>query len=303
MLRRITRSAVILTIVAGCHRIPATSPPATSLLYLPEPLLDDAGLISIDTASLRPSIVSAGNGNPLVTNFQNGRYHGETIRAISEDSTVRANTARQIVLQSGAGGPLILDFQGVAPDQLRSFTELLRDISALAHARSRNPVALVVPAHDTLSFPSGIMSRVVDVVIVRAYGEHRPGTLPGAPTTDEFIMRALGERTVVLGPGRVIAALPLFGYRWDKNGNARVITYAQASGDLNSEASAFRRDPATQYLIAHGRDGWSAWVPDGRTIEYLISIARRSGVSAIALAGVKGAAPDIADRAAQAIRR
>lgn len=303
MLRRTIRSAIILTVVAGCHRIPATTPPATSLFYLPEPILNDSGLIAIDTMSLRPSLISAGKVNPVVTNFENGRYHSETIRAISEDSTVRANTARQIILQSGASGPLILDFQEVAPDQLRPFTELLRNIAALAHARSRSPVALVVPAHDTLSFPSDIMSRVVDVLIVRAYGDHRPGTLPGAPTTAEFIARSLGERTVVLGPSRVIAALPLFGYRWEKNGNASVITYARAATNLNAEAGAFRRDPATQYLVAQGRDGWTAWVPDGRTIEYLISIARRSGVSAIALTGINGAAPDIDDRAAQALRR
>jgi spore germination protein YaaH len=302
MLRPIALMA-ICSILAACHRIPSTAPPSTALFYLPEPALADAGLVIIDSTSLRPSLNASGAPTFLVTNYDNGHYHAATIRAISEDSAVTANAARQVVLQSGETGPLVLDFQDVAPEQLKSFTNLLRNITAFARGRGRAPVALVVPPQDTLSYPSEILGRVVDVLIVRAFGDHRPGTAPGAPATAEFITRALGPRTKVLGPSRVIAALPLFGYRWERDGTAKAVSYADVSASLNAEASAFRRDPATSFLVATGRDGWTAWVPDGRTIAYLISVVQRRGVSGVALTGLRGAAPDIAQYAAQALRR
>jgi spore germination protein YaaH len=202
-----------------------------------------------------------------------------------------------------AGTGMIVDFRDSPPSTLPVFVDQLRDITTQAHSRGKSVVALVVPPIDTVMYPTEVLSRAVDAIIVRAYGDHRPGTLPGAPTTADFITRAIGIRSRTIGPARVIAALPLFGYRWESNGSARLITYAQAAADLNSEARAFRRDPATQYLVANGRDGWTAWVPDGTTIEYLIGLVRQRGIAGIALAGRTGAAPDVAGHVDAAIRR
>ena len=202
-----------------------------------------------------------------------------------------------------AGAALIVDFRDAPQANLSAFVDQLRNIATQAHERGKSPVALVVPPIDTVAYPTETLARVVDVLIVRAYGDHRPGTGPGAPTNQDFITRAVGIRSLTLGPTRVIAALPLFGYRWEASGSARPITYAEASANLNSESRAFRRDPATQFLVATGQNGWTAWVPDGRTIEYLIGVVKGRGISGVALAGTTGAAPDIAERVAQAIRR
>ncbi len=202
-----------------------------------------------------------------------------------------------------AGSALIVDFRDAPPSDLNAFVDQLRTITEQAHSRGKSQVALVVPPIDTVMYPTEILGRVADVLIVRAYGDHRPGTLPGAPTNQDFITRAIGARSRTLGPTRVIAALPLFGYRWDANGSARPITYVEASANLNAESGAFRRDPATQFLVATGRDGWSAWVPDGRTIEYLIGIVKGRGISCVALAGTTGPAPDISAHVTAAIRR
>lgn len=303
MMRRYLILLLSIAWVAGCHRIPSNAPPSISAIYVPAPALGDSGLVAIDTASLRPVAVGMGAGPQMVTTFQNGRYHSETVRAISGDSAVIANTASLIMQRGGATPGIFLDFQDIAPEDLRSFANLLRAITAAARSLNRSPVALFVPPRDTLSYPTDILGRVVDIVIVRAYGDHRPGTSAGAPTTAEFVRRALGLRSVVIGPSRVVAELPLFGYRWERDGNARAISYAEAARNVNSEAGSFRRDPASQFLVATGRDGWTAWVPDGRTIEYLISVVRQSGVSAVALAGIRNAAPDIREHVANAVRR
>jgi hypothetical protein len=302
MLRR-TLLALAAACVAGCHGIPGSAPaPALNVLYLPEPSLGDTALITLDTATLRPSS-RRGSGLALATNFQNGRYRGETLRAISEDSTVTDGVARQLILQGGPAGPLFLDFQEVATDQLASFARLLRSITTLAKSSARGPVAIIVPPQDTVSYPTEVLARLVDMMVVRAFGEHRPGTVAGAPTTAAFITRSVATRSVVMGPARVIAALPLYGYRWDKNGTARPVTYSEASASLNSESGSFRRDPLTQYLVGSGRDGWTAWVPDGQTVAYLLSIVKPTGVAGVALMGTRGAAPDIADAVAKAVRR
>jgi hypothetical protein len=59
------------------------------------------------------------------------------------------------------------------------------------------------------------------------------------------------------------------------------------------EAGVFNRDPASQYLTASGRDGWTIWIPDARTVARMIDAARARGVNIIALTGIAGADPAI----------
>jgi hypothetical protein len=80
---------------------------------------------------------------------------------------------------------------------------------------------------------------------------------------------------------------------WNRDGSARVITFSDANAIVLRESGAFRRDPASNFLTATGRDGWTIWLPDARTIQAMIDAALQRGVSVVALAGTRGADPAI----------
>jgi hypothetical protein len=116
--------------------------------------------------------------------------------------------------------------------------------------------------------------------------------------------RQIGIRAYDVGASRLVAELPLFGYRWNRNGAMTRITYAEAQTLVRSEAGVFKRDPATGSLTASSsRNGWTVWIEDAATLERLIAVARRAGIKRFALLGPDGADPDIWIRLPAALKR
>lgn len=315
----------LVTSVA-CGRVPGQLPAPSEFWLIPAPgeiaeaesrdSFAPPGTIRIviDSLGLRPSVdyrqsIVTGSRAPatltqsvaIVTTFQNGRYHPETIRALGEIAGVAAATAgaSMSLVPAGSAAAVILDFQGATPEDLAPLMDVTRAFADSARGRSLGPVGFVVPAGDAVSYPGRVLARSVDLVVIRLYDEHRPGTPPGPLASPDWYSRNLGMRTSGIGASRIVAELPLFGYRWDRDGTARRISYSAAIALVAQEAGALRRDEASGFLTASSvRDGWEIWVSDSRTIERLVASARKVGVNRFALAGLRGADPAVLARLA-----
>jgi hypothetical protein len=254
-------------------------------------------LIALDSASLRPAIARGGGSGAAdrpatVTTYQGGRYHPETIRALANDSTVMATAATSIV-GTGRFSRLILDFQNGTPGDIRGLVDAVRAIRDADSRIGGRSLAILVPWGDTAAYPTIPLSRVANILVIRLHGEHRPGTAPGPLATPDFIARGIGMRARLVGASRLGAELPLFGYLWNRDGSARLITYADAQSRVRAESGVFTRDPVSSFLTARGRDGWTIWVPDATTVQAMALAVKRRGVAWIALAGPEGADPAI----------
>ena len=288
---RFIAMTILLGATVACGRFASTRVPAPKIWYL-------ASVIALDSASLRPVIQHTGEGVVTFTNYQGVRYHPEAVRAIAEEPSVIDTFSRSVAaIASTAGEGLLLDFQELSPSDLPRLMELVRGIGAAHRNRSRAPFGMIIPAGDTLAYPATLLARVADVVVIRLGIEHRPGTPPGPLATPEFIRRELGSRSTGLGATRLGAELPLYGYMWDRTGGVRVITYREANALALREAISFRRDPASQFLTAAGRDGWTVWIPDAQTVRAMIDAVQSRGVNTIALTGLTDADPVIAREA------
>ena len=315
----------ICALAASCRTPPRAQPAATVVWTIAapairgadqanavtDPMRSSGGLLVIDSTSLRPVLRSEPSlrANPtvsriaVVTTFEGSRYHPEAIRALFEDDQVMSRAAGAIATSVPlAGNGLFVDFQNAAPDDIRGIAALMRSIADSARAGRVAPIGVIVPAADTVGYPTRILARSADFLVVRLYGEHGPGTAPGPLASPEWIARHIGMRSREIGANRIVAEIPLFGYRWDRNGRVTPITFASAQALVLSEAGSFHRDPPSGFLTASGRDGWTVWIPDGRSIAAMIGSVRRSGVNRIALAGPAGADPDVWVRLPVAIR-
>ena len=251
----------------------------------------------LDTTSLRP-VVARGELVSLdrivrFTNFQGTRFHSETVRAISEDGQVMEGFARTLGRSIPPGAALVVDLQEMSGDDVRKLTAFVRALAASAGAIAQARTAIIVPAGDTVAYPTQVLSRVADLLIVRLWSEYRPGTRPGPPATADFVRRELGSRSTAIGASRIAAYFPLHGYIWDRADSARAITFEEASRMVIKEAGVFRRDPSSRFLTATGRDGWTIWVPDVVTVNTLVQAARARGATIIALSNFRGADPAI----------
>jgi len=280
----------------SCGRIPSTAnEPAFEVWHVASP--GEGDMLVLDTTSLRP-VVSRGELVSLdrivrFSNFQGSRFHPEPVRALSDDPQVLDGFARTLARSIPRGAALLIDMQEMSADDVARLTSFVRALSGSAKAIAQSDAALIVPAGDTVAYPTRILSRVVDLLVVRLWDEYRPGTRPGPQATPDFIRRELGSRSTAIGASRIAAYFPLYGYLWNRRDSARAITFEEANRMVIREAGAFRRDPASQFLTATGRDGWTVWVPDLTTINFLIQAARGRGARIIALSDFRGADPGI----------
>ena len=299
MARRATLAWLLILTALACGRTSPRRAPEPRLWYVASPSKSSSnalapGFVFLDSASLRPVAAGALTGVSLFTSFHGTRYHPEAIRAVAEDSSVLAafGAAFGRTNRPGARG-LLIDIQDMSPDDLQRMVAFMRTVASAFRATHAGPVGVIVPAGDTAAYPTSVLGRTADLIVVRLTDEHRPGTRPGPLVTPEFIRRALGSRATTVGASRLGAEFPLYGYIWNRDGSARSISFRDANAMVNRESGAFRRDPASSFLTASGRDGWTIWIPDARTIRTLIDAALERGVSIVALAGSHGADPAI----------
>lgn len=252
-----------------------------------------SGLIALDSASFEPVtpyvdlLMRRNPGNhlrmALLTSYYGTRFHAETIRALASDSTALARSAGEAATMAGDAGyrGLVLDFEGLAPDDLDALlrvTGAFRD-SARAHGVSRT--GLAIPATDTAAYPGRTLLSSVDFLVVMLYDEHGENSPPGPIASPEWVTRALGIRASDIGSSRVVAAFPTYGYRWDADSAATVVSLAEAQRFAQDAHTTLIRDPSSNTLHADGAD-WSIWVSDAVLLESLVQRARQAGVTKIA---------------------
>ncbi len=238
----------------------------------------------------------------VITTHQGNRYHPETLRALANDTVVLASFARSLTL-AARDMRIILDFQSATPDDVPEMVEVARAIGRITRTEGVRSLSMIVPASDTVAYPTLVLARVADWLIIRLQGQHRPGTAPGPLVTAEFAASAIGMRARLIGASRVGVEIPMFGYVWDKNGSAAPITYVDAEALVRGESGVFTRDPPSRFLTARGRDGWTIWVPDARTIQFLREAVQRRGITSIHLAGPEGADPALLAESNRSFKR
>ena len=265
----------------------------------------DSATYSPVLALAQPDAGGASSKIAVVTTFEGNRYHPDAIRALTEDPRATGAFASRVTSAVASGGSgMFIDFQGSTPDELIANTSFLRAIGDSARARGITPIGVIVPPGDTIGYPTAVLGRTFELIVARLNGEHRNGTAPGPLVSPDWMTRQIGLRAAQIGINRIVAELPLFGYKWDRNGIATQITFAEAQTLVRSEAEVFRRDPASGSLTSSStRNGWTIWIQDATTLERLVDVARRAGVRRFALLGPEGADPDVWVRLPDALKR
>lgn len=253
-----------------------------------------SGFITLDSATFRPislftdTLASRNAGNhrymALLTAYEGNRFHPETIRVLAENSVERARTAGAVGLAAGNGGyrGLILDFEGLNPADLDGLILVAREIADSARAHGVSPVAMAIPATDTVGYPARPLLGAVDVLVVMLYDQHWLTSPPGPIAAPNWAARALGMRVGEVGPSRLIAALPVYGYQWRSDTATAVVSFTDAVHLAQDAHVPLVRDPTSATLHAE-TPRWSIWVSDATLVDTLVHGARVLGVTKFAL--------------------
>lgn len=255
-----------------------------------------SGFVALDSATFRPVTVFAdslvrsvgGSGSTrymaLITTYQGSRFHPETVRILAQNAVERGRTAGAIATLSSRAGyhGLVLDFEGLTPFDLNGLIVVSREIADSARSHGVAPVAIAIPATDTASYPARPLLAAADLLIVMLYDQHWSTSPPGAIAAPNWAEHALGMRVGEVGPSRLVAALPVYGYRWRSDSATAVVSFADAERVARESYVPLVRDPASATLHAEAA-GWSVWVSDATLVDSLVSGARALGVTRFAI--------------------
>lgn len=253
-----------------------------------------SGFVTLDSLTFQPTVLFAdplmgsnpGNGRrmALLTSYHGTRFHPETIRALASDSTVLGQTAGRaaaILGQAGYRG-LIMDFEGMTPDDFDALFRVGRAFADSARAHGVSPAGMAIPATDTAGYPGRPLLGAVDFLVVMLYDQHWLTSPPGPISSPDWAMRALGIRAADIGSSHVVAAFPTYGYEWRTDSATSVVSYDEAQNLARSAHVPLARDPASSTLHADW-DGRSVWVSDAVLLDSLVRGARRTGITKFAL--------------------
>jgi len=221
----------------------------------------------------------------MVTNAVGGRFHPDAARRLARDAAALSRAAADIARRAATGGyrGLVIDLEGFTAADRDLTTLLVRTIADSARGRGVSPIAVAVPAVDTAAFPARNFVPAADYVLVMLYDQHWTTSAPGPLAAPDWVRAATALRVAEVGATHVIAALPLYGYRWPASGPAAALTFADAQRDAAAANVQLRRDAATSTLRATSVGAWDLWVSDAGLIEALIREVRAQGVETIAL--------------------
>jgi spore germination protein YaaH len=186
-------------------------------------------------------------------------------------------------VDSGRYRGVVMDFEGMTPrdlDQLLAFTRAVAD-SVRAHGVAT--VVIAVPAGDTAAYPAALLLQSADLIMPVLYDQHWRASPPGPIAAPEWVMRNLGTRVAEVGAARIVAAFPLYGYRWRKSAETEVISFDDARRLTTVTNIPLVRDHASATLHATSPEGWELWVSDRVLLETLVREAKELGVRKFAL--------------------
>ncbi|HEX9085618.1 MAG TPA: hypothetical protein VF836_12840, partial [Gemmatimonadaceae bacterium] len=144
-------------------------------------------------------------------------------------------------------------------------------------------IVIAVPAGDTAAYPAALLLQSADLIMPVLYDQHWATSPPGPIAAVDWVSRNLSTRVAEVGAARIVAAFPLYGYRWRRSAATEVISYDDARRLATTTNTPLTRDHASGMLHALSPEGWEIWVSDHELLETLVREARELGVTTFAL--------------------
>jgi spore germination protein YaaH len=255
-----------------------------------------SGWITIDSASAQPVLPSPypdtirpRNGTPdrmaIVTSWHGEHFHAEPVRRLGRDPERLARAAGAIARHAEAMrySGLVLDFETLEPADLPSLLRVARAIGDSARAHRVRTIAMAIPATDTAAYPARALLGVVDALIVMLYDQHWAGSEPGPIADPAWVRSALALRVAEAGPGRIVAALPAYGYRWRKGLPTESVSFEEAKRMASAARAPLQRDENSRFLRSRAGKDSEIWVCDAQLLATLIQQSRALGVHRFAI--------------------
>ena len=222
----------------------------------------------------------------LLTSWFGDRFHPSSLRRLASDPQRLAQAAAFTAgaLEAGGHRGLVLDFEEHEARDLPMLLLAVRTIADTLAARELGPLAIAIPAMDTVAYPArALIDAGADFIIPMLYDQHWAGGQAGPVAAPDWVAAALAVRLRETDGSKIVAGLPLYGYHWQKDGAGETVTHPEAVQRAAAMGGGLQRDSATSTLRATSPSGGEIWVTDAELLGRLIAVVEAAGVNRLAL--------------------
>ncbi len=223
----------------------------------------------------------------IVTSWHGDRFHPSSVRALGRDDARLAKAAGAIAGHAASlhYAGLVLDFESLERADRPALLHVIKAIADSAHARHVSTVVVAIPATDTVGYPARPIAAVADFVMPMLYDEHWSTSAPGPISEPDWVRSALAARIAEVGAARIVAALPVYGYRWSlkKKSAAEDVTFVDAKRIAAQAGVPLTRDQKSNTLRGAKPGEWEIWVTDAELLSTLVRQTTDAGIRRIAL--------------------
>jgi spore germination protein YaaH len=249
--------------------------------------LDSATALPIDPPLFRDTIhlTGAARRMAIVTSWHGDRFHPNSIRLLARDGARLTRAAGAIAAHAAAMryAGLVLDFEGLERADIGALTRVVKTIADSARGRAIPTIVVAIPAADTIAYPAAPIAEVADFVLPMLYDQHWSTSGPGPISEPGWVRSVLARRIAEVGASRIVAALPVYGYRWRAAPPAEAVSFVDAQRIAAQSRVPLERDAGSSTLRAVKPGDWEIWVTDAELLATLWRQAAEAGVRRMAL--------------------
>jgi peptidoglycan-N-acetylglucosamine deacetylase len=249
--------------------------------------LDSAGGVPVSLFEDPPRSLSERRSErfALITSYRVDKFHQEAVRALSRDVAARQRAADAVesMVRAGSYAGVVLDLEALEPGDTTALAVVVGSLSAAARRGGAREIAIAVPALDTLAYAPRVLLPHVDRLLVMLYDQHWLGSEPGPVAARSWARAALQLWVTSAGAGRVVAALPVYGYHWRSDAPTDVVGWGDMQRLARESGAMPARDSASGSLRLQMGARGEAWLADGPLLAHMAEDARALGVRTLAL--------------------
>jgi spore germination protein YaaH len=145
---------------------------------------------------------------------------------------------------------VVMDFEGMTPHDLGQLLTTTKAIADSVRAHGVTTIVIAVPAGDTAAYPAALLLQPADLIMAVLYDQHWSASPPGPIAAPDWMMRNLGTRVAEVGAARIVAAFPLYGYRWRRAAETEVISRRRPATDIRPTGRSEDHGSATLHATS-----------------------------------------------------
>ncbi len=164
----------------------------------------------------------------MVSNYFNERWNGRNVHRIIGSPSSRRKFIASLLAALGKNGfaGVNVDFEALEEHSDEPLVAFQRELYGTLH-RAGFLVTMDVAPLDS-DYDLRRLQEYNDYLVVMAYDQHYAESTPGPIADQRWFEAVLENVSSQIDPGKVIVAIPGYGYDWPQNAAGAVVSYAEA---------------------------------------------------------------------------